>query len=225
MAQLSAPFNAQQFDPTQGGNFKPLMLGKYPVIIVASEVKANKDNTGGQVLFEVQATAGEHTGKTGQWTINLYHADETTRSIAEKTLSAICHATGQFMLTDTQALHNLPFALDVVEQNLTTKQQEDKANGKNVTPFRNVRVLMPDGSEVVAHGQQAQPQQQQPAQTAGGWGAPAGQQPAQTPAQQPAAGGWSAGAGQVQQPAQTPAAGGWAQGGAAAGGQPAWGKK
>ncbi len=223
--QLMQPFNAAAIDPTQSAGFKPLMIGKYPCMIIASEIKANKDNTtGGQVVFEVQAVQGEHTGKTGQWILNLYHNDEQTRQIAERQLSAICHATGQFLINMTSQLHNLPFALDVSEQQLNAKQLAEKADGKNVTAFRNVRVLNPDGSDVTPQGQTAQ----QPAQNGFGQAA---QQPAQQPAQgfgqasAPAAQGWG------QQPAQStpapspaPAGNGWQQG-AAAGGAPAWGKR
>ena len=226
MAQLSAPFNAQQFDPTQGGNFQQLSVGKHPVTIIASEVKATADNTGGMVVYQVKAIDGPCKDVEMAYRLNLYNASEKARGIAESQQSALCHVIGVFMLTDTQQLHNIPFVVEVKEQPLTAQQQEKKAAGETVTPFHQiVRVYDMNGNEPRSAGntQQAAPAPaptpaaaQQPA-TAGGWGALAGQQPVQTPPQQPATGVW--------QPAPTPATGGWAQGGAAAGGQPAWGKK
>lgn len=230
MAQLQAPFNAQQFDPTQGGSFKQLPVGKHPVVIVASEIKPTADNSGGMIVYQLQVIDGPAKGAEGPYRVNLYNASDKARSIAESQQAALCYVTGVFLIQDTAQLHNIPFVVEVKEQALTLQQVEKKNAGETVTPFTQVVKVYdiqgnePKGGAAQApaqHQQQApqQPpvQQQAPAPAAGGW-AP------QAP-QQPAAGAWGGG-GQVQHPAPAaPAAGGWAQGGSVATGKPAWGAK
>ena len=233
MAQLIQAFNAQQYDPTQGGGSLP--VGRHPVIIESSEVKANKANDGGYLQLNVKLIDGPQTGTTGAYRLNLYHSNPQTAEIAHRQLSAICHVIGVFNVQDSQQLHNIPF---IVEVGL---QKGEEAAQKGYTEVKKVFDI--NGNEPGKAGQgapAAQPQQQpaaqgdfgqqqpaaQPQGNAPAWGggqpaqqqpqgAPAGNAPAwgQQPAQQPAA----------QQPAQQ--AGGWQQGGAAPAGGAPWGQR
>ena len=232
MAQLLQAFNAQQFDPTQGGGSLP--VGRHPVIIESSEVKANKANDGGYLQLNVKLIDGPQTGTTGAYRLNLYHSNPQTAEIAHRQLSAICHCVGVFNVQDSSQLHNIPFIIEV------GLQKGEEAAQKGYTEVKKVFDI--NGNEPGKAGQgapAAQPQQQpaqggfgqqQPAQQPQGnapaWGggqpaqqqpqgAPAGNAPAwgQQPAQQPAA----------QQPAQQ--AGGWQQGGAAPAGAAPWGQR
>jgi len=137
MAQLQAPFNAQQFDPTQGGSFQQLPVGKHPVVIVASEIKPTADNSGGMIVYQLQVIDGPAKGAEGPYRVNLYNASDKARSIAESQMSALCYVTGKFMnvIGDTCELHNIPFVVEVKEQTLTPAQVEKKNNGETVTPF------------------------------------------------------------------------------------------
>lgn len=231
--QLSQPFNANAIEPNQGGSFNQLPLGKHPVIIVSSEVKATKDNTGGLVLFELSVIDGPSKGASGPFRINLYNLSDKARAIAEGQMSALCHVTGQFLINDTAALHNIPFAVEVTEQQLTPEQFQRKQAGEQVTPFTQVsKILDINGNEPKGHSQ-GQPQSQQPAQqaqpaaTAAAWGQQATAQPAQQP-QTAQAGGWGQQA--PAQPTQAPAPAAaapaqWNQNAAApATGKPAWGR-
>ena len=240
MAQLLQAFNAQQFDPTQGGGSLP--VGRHPVIIESSEVKANKANDGGYLQLNVKLIDGPQTGTTGAYRLNLYHSNPQTAEIAHRQLSAICHVIGVFQVTDSGQLHNIPFIIEV------GLQKGEEAAQKGYTEVKKVFDI--NGNEPGKAGQgapAAQPQQQPAAQ--GGFGQ---QQPAQQP-QQPAAQpqgnapAWGGGqpaqqqpqgapAGNApawgQQPAQQPAAqqpaqqaGGWQQGGAAPAGGAPWGQR
>lgn len=157
MARLQNPFNANQVDPTQGGHSQ-LPPGKHPVRIVASEIKAAaNNNNNGLVLFELECTAGPAAGVKMQWRLNLYHSSQQTREIAEKQLSALCHATGVFIVEETQALHGKDFGVLVTEQALTAEQQEKKNRGESVTPFTQVsKILNTAGEEPKANAQQGQ---------------------------------------------------------------------
>lgn len=235
MAQLQSAFNAQQFDPTQGGNFSQLPVGKHVVVIVASEVKATSDNTGGLVQYDLQVIEGPGTGKTGPMRLNLYNKSDKARQIAESQQAALCYATGVLQLQDTQQLHGIPFMVEVENQDLTAQQLEKQAAGETVTPFTQVRKIlnrdgslpgMQGGSQPQQQGNQGQQQgnwqgQQQPAQN--GWNG--GQQqnaPAPASQEQPQNnGGWQQG-GQQQQPQGNA---GWQQGQSQGNGAPAWGKR
>lgn len=241
MAQLQSAFNAQQFDPTQGGNFSQLPVGKHVVVIVASEVKATSDNTGGLVQYDLQVIEGPGTGKTGPMRLNLYNKSDKARQIAESQQAALCYATGVLQLQDTQQLHGIPFMVEVENQDLTPQQLEKQANGETVTPFTQVRKIlnrdgslpgMQGGSQPQQQGNQGQQQgnwqgqQQQPQQQGnGGWNG--GQQqnaPAPAPQEQPQnnGGGWQ----QNNQQQQPQGNGGWQQNNQGGNnGAPAWGKR
>jgi|SRR5690554_516720 len=201
--QLIQAFNAQQYDPTQGVGSLP--IGKHPVIIESSEVKANKANDGGYLQLNLRIIDGPQQGTTGAYRLNLYHSNQQTVEIAHRRLSAICHVIGVFQVTDSSQLHNLPFLIEVGPQKNDPQYTEVK------------KVFDMNGNEpgkAGAGAPAAQPQQQQPqGQPNGAWGgAPQGQQ------QQPAGGAaWGGQQQPAQQPAQQP------QGGAAWGGQPAQG--
>ena len=237
MAQLLQAFNAQQFDPTQGGGSLP--VGRHPVIIESSEVKANKANDGGYLQLNVKLIDGPQMGTTGAYRLNLYHSNPQTAEIAHRQLSAICHVVGVFNVQDSAQLHNIPFIIEV------GLQKGEEAAQKGYTEVKKVFDI--NGNEPGKAGQgapAAQPQQQPAAQ--GGFGQ---QQPAQQPAAQPQgnAPAWGgdqpaqqqpqgAPAGNApawgQQPAQQPAAqqpaqqaGGWQQGGTAPAGGAPWGQR
>ena len=220
MAQLLQAFNAQQFDPTQGGGSLP--VGRHPVIIESSEVKANKANDGGYLQLNVKLIDGPQTGTTGAYRLNLYHSNPQTAEIAHRQLSAICHVIGVFNVQDSQQLHNIPF---IVEVGL---QKGEEAAQKGYTEVKKVFDINGNEPGKAGQGAPAAKPQQQPAQ--GGFGQ---QQPAQQPQQPQGGGAWG------QQPAQQPAAqpqgngpawGGQPQQPAAqpqqpAGNAPAWGQQ
>ena len=236
MAQLLQAFNAQQYDPTQGGGNLP--VGRHPSIIESSEVKANKANDGGYLQLNVKLIDGPQTGTTGAYRLNLYHSNPQTAEIAHRQLSAICHCVGVFNVQDSGQLHNIPFIIEV------GLQKGEEAAQKGYTEVKKVFDI--NGNEPGKAGQgapAAQPQQQP--QGGGAWGG----QPAQQPAAQPQGNAPAWGGGQPaqqqpqgapagnapawgQQPAQQPAAqqpaqqaGGWQQGGAAPAGGAPWGQR
>lgn len=215
MAQLLQAFNAQQYDPTQGVGGLP--VGKHPVIIESSEVKANSKNDGGYLQLNLKIIDGPSAGSVGAYRLNLYHQNQQTVEIAHRQLSAVCHVVGVFNVQDTQQLHNIPFIVEV------DFQKGDEARQKGYTEVK--RVFDINGNEPGKAGQgqqQAQPQgfgQQQPAQQPQQpqGGAAWGQQPQQPAAQPQQPGNGPAWGGQPAQQPQQPAA-------PAGNGAPAWGQ-
>ena len=237
MAQLLQAFNAQQYDPTQGGGNLP--VGRHPVIIESSEVKANKANDGGYLQLNVKLIDGPQTGTTGAYRLNLYHSNPQTAEIAHRQLSAICHCVGVFNVQDSSQLHNIPFIIEV------GLQKGEEAAQKGYTEVKKVFDINGNEPGKAGQGAPAAQPQQQPAQGGEAWGG----QPAQQPAAQPQGNAPAWGGGQPaqqqpqgapagnapawgQQPAQQPAAqqpaqqaGGWQQGGAAPAGGAPWGQR
>lgn len=216
MAQLIQPFNANNFDPTQGVGGLP--IGRHPVIVESSEVKANKANDGGYLQLNLKVIDGPQAGTVGAYRLNLYHSNPQTVEIANRQLSAISHVTGVFMIQDSAQLHNIPFVIEVGPQKNDAQYTEVK------------KVFDINGNEpgkAPQGGGAAQPQnnggfggfggqQQQPnnAQGGGAWGGQQQPNNSQQGGQQGGgqAGGWQPPAdnGQQQQP---PANGGGAWGG------------
>lgn len=253
MAQLIQPFNANNFDPTQGVGGLP--IGRHPVVVDSSEVKANKANDGGYLQLNLKVIDGPQAGTVGAYRLNLYHSNPQTVDIANRQLSAISHVTGVFMIQDSAQLHNIPFIVEVGPQKNDAQYTEVKKvfdingnepgkpaqGGGAAQPQNNGGFGGQQGGQQGAGWQQPGGQQgQQPAQggQGGGWQPPAdnGQQQ-QPPAngggawggqqggqQQPQGGGFQPPAGQQQQPQSGGQAGGWQQG-ANAGGAAPWGQR
>lgn len=205
--QLIQAFDANQFDPTQGVGSLP--IGRHPVIVETSEVKANKNNDGGYLQLNLRIIDGPQQGTQGAYRLNLYHNNQQTVEIAHRQLSAICHVVGVFNVQDSSQLHNLPFIIEVGPQKNDPQYTEVKKvfdrNGNE------------PGRQNQGNGAAAQPQQahnpgqgQQQPQGGQQWGG-APQQNAQPPAQAPAAAPAWGGGQQAQPPAAPPA------------GAPAWG--
>lgn len=225
MAQLQSVFDATKVDPSQGIGQLPIG-SKLPVVVIDSEVKPTKDNSGGYIQYVLQVQQGEHAGRKGAYRMNMYNSSDAARRVAESQQSALCHVTGVFQLQDTQQLHNIPFLIDVVAQ-ADPKYTEVKA-------VYDINGNEPGRAHQQNHQQQqSQPQQQQQQQAPGqqtqqqapAWGG--GQQQSQ-PQQQTNTPAWGGGGQTQQQPQeqqqqQAPANGGWNQGGGNS--TPAWGQK
>lgn len=187
MAQLISPFNPNNYNPEQSAGQLP--LGKHPVVIESSEVKATKTNDGGYLQFNLKIIDGPNAGITGPYRLNLYHADQTTCEIANRQLSAVCHVVNVFGdLTSTDPLHNIPFIVEVVPQ-------KNKPEYTQVSKVFDINGNEP-GKAPAGQAQTQQPTQggagqwgggqQQPANNGGSWGGAGGQQQPQTqPEQQP----------------------------------------
>jgi len=109
------PFDASQHDPTQSAGQMP--IGKHPVVITSSEIKATNAGDGGMLVFNLQIIDGPQKGGTGAYRLNLYHqTNEQTVQIAKRQLSAICYVIGVFNVANTEQMHNIPFVVEVGPQ-------------------------------------------------------------------------------------------------------------
>ena len=111
MANLGTTFDASSVEPT--GSYEVLPPGKYLVQIVNSEMRPTKDGLGRYLHVELDVLDGPHAGRKLFDRLNLVNGNPQTVEIAQRTLSAICHATGRMQVQDSEELHLIPMIADV----------------------------------------------------------------------------------------------------------------
>lgn len=209
-------FDARSVAPQQAGDKHP--VGMFDFQVTNTYLKPSKDNQHLMLLVEFSSPAGRI-----ERNYIVDGASAQAIEIANKQISALCHAVNIFRLTYPKHPDGAPIfdqaarelrggrgRMEVAFQKGNEPTAENSAGG-----YVEVRkVFDVQGNEPGKQG--AAPQVQQPAQ-------PAQQQPPMT--QQPNGGGWGSGstASSVQQ-AQPQQTGGWQPGGAPAQASPPWGK-
>lgn len=100
-------FDATAIAPS---DFSVLPSGVYKAIISNSEMKQSK--SGDQYLsLTLQIVDGDHNGRLIWHSLNLNHANPQVVDIAQRELSAICHATGKLRIKDSAELHDIPLLI------------------------------------------------------------------------------------------------------------------
>lgn len=244
---LDAVFNANEVAPKQGGGAHPVG-NKWPFTITGTKVSGTKDNSGGMFEVEFTSNVGSITER-----YNLWNASEQARNIAKQELSALCHATGIFMLdfkNDGAALRGAKGLMDVGFQKGHEPSPEKPEGGyvelKKVydlqgnEPGKGATAQSPQQNYQQGNAQQQpqgghqggpqvqtgnfNPNPQQTNQQPPNSGWNNGQQQQQSQPQNNNAGGWGQPQGQQQQPQQNNNAGGWQQNaGGGAPQSPPWG--
>lgn len=114
MSNLVAGFNAQAVEPIS--NFDPIPAGWYTVIITDSEEKPTKSGAGSYLQMRLDVVDGEYQNRVLFERLNLNNPNPTAVEIAQRTLSAICHAVGVLQPQDSSDLHNIPLLAKVAIQ-------------------------------------------------------------------------------------------------------------
>lgn len=139
-------------------------IGWYAMVIEEGEQKATAAGTGSYLQLTLKVIDGEFANRK-QWDrLNLSNPNPTAVKIAQETLSAICHATGQIRLQNAQQLYNIPMAVKVG----MSKPQAGYESRNEIKGYAHISKLA-----------ELQAKQPKPAGSSQGWGAPAGsvQQP------------------------------------------------
>lgn len=114
MANISAAFggtfDASQVEPSAPRELLP--PGTYTAQIVKSDMVDT--STGGQMLkLELDIIDGPAKGRKLWDNLNLVNRNPTAVEIAQRTLSAICHAIGRLQVADSDELHFKPLTITV----------------------------------------------------------------------------------------------------------------
>lgn len=110
MAIFAQTFDANSVEPS---NFDVFPAGKYLAQIVSSEMRPTKDGRGQYLFLELDILEGQFAGRKLFDRLNLVNDNPDTVDIATRTLSAICRATGQMQVKDSEQLHLIPLIADV----------------------------------------------------------------------------------------------------------------
>lgn len=104
-------FDASGIDPQQ--SFQPLPVGKYKVIVTASDVRDTKTGSGQYVWLEMTVIDGEFEGRKIFDQINFRNQSQQAQDIGQRQLSGLCHAVGKLRVADTSEYHEIPFYADL----------------------------------------------------------------------------------------------------------------
>jgi len=132
MAKLNETFDATTVDPNKP--FELLPPGRYVVQIINSELRPTKDGRGQYLWLELDVLEGEYAGRKLFDRLNLINNNPTTVEIAQRTLSAICHAVGKMQVDDSEQLHFIPLVADVKVQ--PAKNGYDAQNTLRYLPLK-----------------------------------------------------------------------------------------
>lgn len=114
MAHLGMTFDANDVEPN--APFEVIPPGDYRAQIVQSEMRPTSAGTGQYLWLELEIIDGASQGRRLWDQLNLVNPNAQAVEIAQKTLSAICHATGQLTVTDSEQLHMKPLIVAVKVQ-------------------------------------------------------------------------------------------------------------
>lgn len=106
MANLGTTFDASTVAPQTP--FEIIPPGKYKVQVIDSDMRSTKDGGGQYLWLEMEIVEGEHAGRKLWDRLNLVNANAQAVEIAQRQLSALCHATGQLRVNDSEQLHFKP---------------------------------------------------------------------------------------------------------------------
>lgn len=138
MASLGQEFDATAVDPSEARDFEVLPAGEYAAAIVKSEKRDSKSG-GAYINLEFEIYDGEAKGRRVWTMLNLWNANAQAVEIAQRDLSAICHAVGKLRVSNTEALHGIPMLINV-------GQKTDSYGTKNV-----IKGYKPMGAVPPAH--------------------------------------------------------------------------
>ena len=139
MAQLNDTFDATGVAPAAPMELLP--PGRYAAQIVNSEMRATRAGTGQYLWLEMDVIEGPHQGRKIWDQINLVNQSQQTVEIAQRTLSAICHAVGQLQVSDSEQLHFRPVQVtltvepDSRDKHLPPHEQRKQNKVKGYAPL------------------------------------------------------------------------------------------
>jgi Protein of unknown function (DUF669) len=111
MAKFGGTFDATGVEPN--APLEALPPGDYKVQILQSEMRVTKAGTSQMLWLDMEVLEGPHQGRHVYDQLNLINPNPTAEEIAQRTLSAICHAVGKLQVADSEELHFLPMVVKV----------------------------------------------------------------------------------------------------------------
>lgn len=138
MALLPRTFNAAEVDPAS--TFQPVPPGEYAVMITDSEMKGTKDGKGEYLKLTFKIIQGEFENRFIWANLNLINQSSQAQEIAERELSAICHAIDVMVPEDSQELHGIPMCAKVK----VTPAKGQYAASNTIGGFKSIEEYSPE---------------------------------------------------------------------------------
>lgn len=120
-------FDSTQVEPST--DFDTLPAGKYIAEISDSDMRPNSKGTGEYLWLEFTVLDGPFAGRKLWNQLNLVNPSTQAVEIAQRELSAICHAAGKLRIRDSIELHNIPMELNVKIKNSPEYGQQNVIRG------------------------------------------------------------------------------------------------
>ncbi len=105
-------FDASTIQPAE--SFDPIPAGTYLGSIIDTEMRETKAGNGSYLNMQIEILDGPYKGRRVFDRLNLNNPNPKAVEIAQRTLSAICHASGILQVSDSSQLHNIPMQIKVV---------------------------------------------------------------------------------------------------------------
>ena len=131
MAQIGH-FDATTVAPSRP--YQALPAGKYVAMVTESTMKATKENTGSYLQLTLEIQEGEFKGRKLFDRLNLENRNPQAVEIAQRQLSALCHATGVMQLTDSEQLHCKPVLARVAVRQEAGRDPSNEVKGYEALP-------------------------------------------------------------------------------------------
>lgn len=148
MANLGGNFDATQVAPSEG--FDVLPAGDYLAAIAKSEKRDAKAGNGGAYInLEFEVMDGPARGRRFWTMLNLWNANAIAVEIAQRELSAICHACGKLRVSDTEELHGIPMLV-----RLKIKSDKQYGDKNEVVSFKPANGAAPAAGQFSGAGHQ-----------------------------------------------------------------------
>lgn len=114
---LGFTFNAADVEPTKA--YEPIPLGTYVMHAIEASRKTSSAGTD-YIELVLEVMEGDYAGRRYYERLNFWHEKDSVQEIAQRTLSAMCRATGSLMIVeDAEQLLFLPM---VVKMNVTPRK-------------------------------------------------------------------------------------------------------
>lgn len=104
-------FDATTVAPSS--TYDALPAGDYPAMVTAAEVKPTKMGNGKFIELTIEVQGGEFQGRRLWDRINYDNPNPKAVEIAQRQLSALCHAVNQLQLASPDQLTNKPMIVKV----------------------------------------------------------------------------------------------------------------
>ena len=108
-------FDATQVEPTT--DFDTIPAGRYIAEISDSDMRPTSKGTGEYLWLEFTILDGPFASRKLWTQLNLVNPSPQAVEIAQRELSAICHAVGKLRVQDSIELHNIPLEISVKVKN------------------------------------------------------------------------------------------------------------